>query len=290
MKFGVMFANPLAFAKPDEAAILAEAAEASGFESLWTIEHPILPAGHQSRYPYNAAGMLPGGLQMDLPDPMVWLSFVAARTTTIRLATGVLILPLRSPAMLAKEAATLDVLSKGRVTLGVGVGWLAEEFAAIGVPFARRGPRLESYVGALRRLWTEEAPTINDEFVSIEQGICRPRPAQASIPIVIGGQTEAAAVRAGRLGDGFFPLGGDLEHLVKIARTTAERHGRDPEAIEVTTGIPRAGDPVEGIKRLADIGVSRILLPPPSPNPDSIGAALARFADDVIGPVSRSLD
>ena len=128
------------------------------------------------------------------------------------------------------------MLSNGRVTLGVGVGWLREEFDAIGVPFERRGQRLDENIEAMRALWTEDKPTYHGEFVSFTEAICRPRPAQDSVPIVIGGHTEAAARRAGRLGDGFFPGKGDTEHLVAVMRDAATAAGRDPDAIELTSG------------------------------------------------------
>ena len=126
MKFGVMFANvgPMAFA---EGAIgIAQAAEAAGVESLWTVEHTVVPAGYQSAYPYSDSGRMPGPEDSPIPDPLIWLTFVAGATSTIRLATGILILPQRNPVVLAKEVATLDQLSGGRVELGVGVGWLEE--------------------------------------------------------------------------------------------------------------------------------------------------------------------
>ena len=139
MRFGVMFANVGPMAHPEGAIAMAQAAEAGGIESLWTVEHTIVPAGYQSTYPYSPTGRMPGPEDSDIPDPLIWLSYVAGATSTIRLGTGILILPQRNPVVLAKEVATLDRLSGGRVELGVGVGWLEEEFDAIGVSFADRG-------------------------------------------------------------------------------------------------------------------------------------------------------
>ena len=152
MKFGVMFANAGPRARPEDAVAMAQDAEAAGFESLWTVEHVVVPAGYESEYPYSADGRMPGGEDADIPDPLVWLAWVGAVTTTLRLATGILILPQRNPVVLAKELATLDLLSGGRVVLGVGVGWLREEFDALGVPFEERAARTDEYVEALRVL------------------------------------------------------------------------------------------------------------------------------------------
>ena len=139
MDFGIIFANTGRAVLPEGATALATIAEENGFESLWTVEHVVVPAGYESPYPYSPTGKMPGPEESPIPDPLIWLTWVAAATTRIRLATGILILPQRTPAVLAKEVATLDVLSGGRVILGVGVGWLKEEFEALGVPFERAG-------------------------------------------------------------------------------------------------------------------------------------------------------
>src|SRR5882762_5839174 len=126
MRFGVIFANTGPAVEPAGAVALARAAEDAGFDSLWTVEHVVVPAGYESAYPYAISGRMPGSEQSPIPDPLIWLAYVAAATTTIKLATGILILPQRSPVVLAKETATLDLLSGGRVILGIGIGWLAE--------------------------------------------------------------------------------------------------------------------------------------------------------------------
>ncbi|NDU79172.1 LLM class flavin-dependent oxidoreductase, partial [Actinomadura sp. DSM 109109] len=127
MRFGIAFANTGPFATPDGAAAMAGAAEQAGFDSLWTVEHVVVPKQYASVYPYAPNGKMPGAESFDIPDPLIWLAWVAARTTTLRLATGILILPQRNPLVVAKEVATLDQLSGGRVILGVGIGWLEEE-------------------------------------------------------------------------------------------------------------------------------------------------------------------
>ena len=141
MKFGLSFANAGPFANPKAMAHLGQTAERHGIESLWAVEHVVIPQGYQSTYPYDPSGRIPAPENVDLPDPFLSLTYLAAVTTKIRLATGILILPQRHPIYVAKEAATLDVLSGGRAILGIGVGWLAEEFAALGIPFDDRAAR-----------------------------------------------------------------------------------------------------------------------------------------------------
>ena len=288
MKFGIAFANTGPYAGAAGAVAIAEAAEQSGFESLWTVEHVVVPKGYQSTYPYSPDGKMPGGGAFDIPDPLIWLTWVAARTTDLRLGTGILILPQRNPVVLAKEVSTLDVLSGGRVLLGVGIGWLEEEFDVLGVPFADRGPRTEEYVGAMRALWSQDEPAFTGDTVSFTGAVMRPRPVDGSVPIVVGGHSPAAARRAGRVGDGFFPAKGDLPHLLDEMRKAADAAGRDPDAIEVTwTGASLIGGgdaAVDEVGRLAELGVSRLVIAPLTYDPAQIGDVLGRFGDEVIAP------
>lgn len=286
MKFGIIFANTGPFADAAGAAEFARAAEAAGFESLWTVEHVVVPAGYESAYPYDPSGKMPGPEDSPIPDPLIWLSYVAAATSTIRLATGILILPQRNPVVLAKETATLDRLSGGRLDLGIGVGWLEEEFAAIGVPFNERGARTDDHVGALRALWTEDEATYRGRFTEFERCVMRPSPTQGSIPIHVGGHTDAAARRAGRLGDGFFPGKGDhaeLARLFDVARDAATAAGRDPSAIEFTTGGNGAvgSRALEEVAALAEIGTDRVVVPAFLFWNDP-AESLARYGEEVI--------
>jgi len=287
MKFGVMFANvgPMAYA--EGAVAIAQSAEAGGFESLWTVEHTIVPAGYQSTYPYSPTGRMPGPEDSDIPDPLIWLTYVAAATSSIRLGTGILILPQRNPIVLAKEVATLDRLSGGRVELGVGVGWLEEEFDALGIPFSDRGARTDDHIAALRALWTQDEASHTGSHSSFHRAISRPRPTQGSVPIVIGGHSKVAARRAGRLGDGFFPGRGDhesLAELIAVMRSTAVEHGRDPDAIEITAGGNGAlgSKALDEVKALADLGVSRVIVPPLAYDPEGQRSAFAKYGDEVI--------
>lgn len=287
MNFGVIFANVGPFSTPEGARAIATAAESAGFDSLWTVEHVVVPADYESTYPYDPSGRMPGGEATDIPDPLVWLAYVAGVTTTIKLGTGILIVPQRNPAVVAKEVATLDKLSGGRMLLGVGAGWLAEEFDALGVPFAGRGRRLDSYLAAMRALWAEDQATVDDEFVSFTNAISLPKPVNRSVPVIVGGHTEVAARRAGRLGDGFFPGRGSpqrLRELLGVMRHAAEDAGRDPDAIEVTAGTTAVlgDDPLGAVGELIDVGVHRVAIPPLSFDPAAVGDAMAGFADRVL--------
>ena len=287
MKFGIVFANTVTFAGRDGLTDLARHAEAAGFESLWTVEHVVYPDGYESAYPYDRSGKMAGEASTPIPDPLIWLSFVAAATTTLRLGTGILILPQRNPLVLAKEVATLDALSGGRVELGIGVGWLEEEFDALGVPFERRGARTDEYVDALRALWADDHASFSGEFVSFDGVSSNPKPANGRVPVHVGGHSRKAAERAGRLGDGFFPAKGDLDMLIDVMREAAATADRDAEAIEVTTGnadvLGEAGP--EAVAALADQGVDRVVVPAfvflGNPAED-----LAAFGERVIRPVN----
>jgi probable F420-dependent oxidoreductase len=259
MKFGVRYCNTGRYVNPKDAIELGQAAEAAGFESIWTVEHTIIPAGYKSAYPYDPSGKLAGGRNdFPLPDPLIWMAFVAAATHKIKLATGILIVPQHNPVIAAKQIATLDHLSNGRILLGIGVGWLEEEFNAIGVPFRERGARTDEYIAAMRELWSADEPTFSGRFVKFEKAFCRPQPVKKSVPIIVGGHTEAAARRAGRFCDGFFPARGAPAELISVARKAAKDAGRDPDAIEITVSMP--DDPAE-LQALRRLGVSRVLVP-----------------------------
>ena len=286
MKFGLMFANagPLGF--PDQFGPLAKTAEEVGIESIWTVEHVVIPVGYQSKYPYDPSGKIPGPENVPISDPILPLAYAAALTSKVRLATGVVILPQRNPVYLAKEMATLDVLSRGRAILGIGSGWLREEFDTVGVPFEERGKRTDEAIKALRSLWADEAAPFEGKFYKWAAVESHPKPVQRpGVPIVIGGHSEAAAKRAARLGDGFCPAVPDakkLADLFGIMRKECARIARNPEEIELTAG---GAMDVDGVKRLQDMGVSRIALPPPGFDNESIRNGLHDFAERVIARV-----
>ncbi len=263
MKVGIAFANILNFGTPDGSIQFAQAAEKAGVESLWTVEHVIYPSSYDSQYPYDPSGQMAMAPDTDLTDPLIWLTWLAANTSSIRLGTGIIILPERNPLVLAKQVGTLDSFSGGRVELGIGVGWLKEEFEALGVPWERRGARTDEYVAVMRELWGGNEVSFDGEFVSFDRVSSNPKTLNGSVPITIGGHSDAAARRAGRIGNGFFPGKGDLEHMLGLVRESAEKHGRDASEIEVTWGSGEimGSDPVAAAEKLKEQGVSRVIVP-----------------------------
>jgi probable F420-dependent oxidoreductase len=288
MKFALHFANNT-FPDPAGAQRLGRLAEDAGFDSVFAVEHVVWPTEYSSTYPYAASGRLPGNPSTKLPDPLIWMTWVAAVTTRLRFMTGVLILPQRNPLVLAKEVATLDHLSGGRIELGIGVGWLKEEFAALGVPFGKRGKRADEYVAAMRALWATDDASFDGEFVSFAGVSSNPKPQRGTVPIIVGGHSEAAAKRAGRLGDGFFPSIGtqvDILPLLDLVHRTAEAAGRDPTSVELITGcpdaLPKSGkDPRPAVEDRIRRGVGRIALPVTAFLPN-LEESLPRFGEQVI--------
>jgi probable F420-dependent oxidoreductase len=290
VKFALHFGNN-SFPDLAGATRLVKAAEAAGFDSVFAVDHVVIPDSYASTYPYAATGRLPGDRSASLPDPLIWMACMAAVTTRLRFMTAVIILPLRNPLVLAKQVATLDHMSGGRIELGIGVGWLEEEFAAVGVPFEKRGKRADEQIAAMRALWAGDGASFAGEFVKFDKVSCNPKPVGGAVPIIIGGHSEAAAKRAGRLGDGFFPSVGaqvDTFPLFDVARRAAAEAGRDPAGIEMIAGcpdlLPGSGkDPRAAIEERRARGVARIVLPVGPFLPD-LETSLARFGEKVIGP------
>ncbi len=266
MKFGLRYCNIGPLSQREPALELARFAEAAGFESLWSIEHVVIPAGYQSAYPYSDDGRFGWPEDLDYPDPVMWLATIAGATETIKLGTAVMILPQRNPVVLAKELSTMDMMSGGRLLFGVGVGWLEEEFDSIGVPFSERGPRTDEAIEVLRTLWSEDEASFEGTFHSFDRALMFPKPAQMiggspSIPILVGGHSPVAARRAGRLGDGFFPARAtpdDLGALLDTVYKTATEHGRSPDDIEITAG---SVTDVDTAHRFEQLGADRVMCP-----------------------------
>ena len=290
MKFTLHFGNNT-FPDLAGAIRMVKLAEAAGFDSVVTVDHVVFPHSYTSIYPYAPGGRLPGGPGGSLPDPLIWMAAMVAVTTKLRFMTGVIILPLRNPLVLAKQVATLDAMSGGRVELGIGVGWLKEEFEAVGVPFEKRGKRSDEYIAAMRTLWAEDGVSFSGEFVNFHEVSSNPKPVHRKVPIVIGGHSEAAAKRAGRLGDGFFPpIGSQLDTvpLFDVVRRTAQAAGRDPKSVEIMAGCPyllpgSTKDPRAAIEERAKQGVSRLILPVWRFQPDLEGG-LGQFGEKIIRP------
>lgn len=283
MKIGLMFANSGPFANPDLFAHLVTTADKVGVESIWTVEHVVIPQGYKSPYPYSSTGKIPGGEDVAIPDPLQPLSFAAAITKNLKLGTGILILPQRHPIYVAKETATIDQLSKGRLLLGIGSGWLAEEFQALGLDFHKRGAMTDESIRALRALWTEDVASFHGKHFNFDTVKMYPKPFNKSgIPIIIGGHSPAAAKRAGRYGDGFFPALGDvgkLKELFALMTTEAQKAGRNPAQIELTC-MGRAKPDV--LKTFQDIGISRVIVPPPAFDQEGLTRGLEKMGDEVI--------
>jgi len=292
MKFGLRYANIGPLSQREPALELARYAEDLGFESLWTIEHVVIPAGYTSAYPYSDDGRFGWPEDLDYPDPLPWLATIAGATERIRLGTAIVILPQRNPVVLAKELATIDMMSGGRLLFGVGVGWLAEEFAAIGTPFEERAERTDEAIEVLRCLWSEDEASFAGRFTNLDRALMFPKPIQQvdgrpGIPILVGGHSKAAARRAGRLGDGFFPARAtpdDLGPLVELVRASAIDAGRDPAAIEITAGNVLDLDTA---RRFEDLGADRLMFPLMLPELiDDLDRAKRRietFAETIMG-------
>ncbi|HYC55753.1 MAG TPA: TIGR03619 family F420-dependent LLM class oxidoreductase [Candidatus Binatia bacterium] len=284
MKYGLMFVNAGPLSQPDVFAHLAVTAERVGIESIWTVEHVLVPRGYQSTYPYSADGRMPAPEDAPIPDPFIALAYAAALTTKIKLATGVLILPQRHPAYVAKEAASIDLLSSGRMILGIGVGWLEEEFNSLGIPFEDRAARTRESVDAMRSLWSPGPSSFSGKYFSWKNVESNPKPVQSGgIPIVLGGHTDLAAKRAARYGNGFFPgRGGEkgLTHLLGVMREECQRVGTNADAIEITAAMMSPDH--DFVKRQEDLGVNRLILAPPAFDKEGLTQGLEAFGNAFI--------
>jgi len=244
---------------------VAVAADELGYDVVWTAEHLILPDPIRTPYPYG--GRFPFAVTDPILDVAATLSYVAALTTRVRLGTSVVVLPYHHPIALAKALATVDVLSNGRLLLGVAGGWLREEFELLGVPFQERGARTDEYVTLMRRLWTDDRVTFRGRFFSLDNAAFFPKPLQRPHPpIWIGGDSAAALRRVGRLGDGWVaaPYGADrLAANITSIRREAEAAGRDPSVIGVASsgGARSLDELLELLPRLEQIGVTIINVP-----------------------------
>lgn len=255
MKFGLFGINHGPCAAPATAEAVAAAAEKAGFESLWTGEHVVLPDPQVPPSPVPA--------HAPFIDSAVALAYVAACTSKIKLATGIIILPQRNPVVLAKELASVDVVSGGRLIFGIGIGYLKPEFDAIGAPFDHKGSRTEEFLGAMLALWTMEKPQYHGRFVSFSGINAMPRPVQRPHPeIVFGGHTKSAFSRAARLAKGWFGFAQDYEGTSKCIaglRSACEAAGRDFRDLEISL-TPRGRVDAEAVSRYAEMGVHRLVL------------------------------
>lgn len=250
-------------ARPDVVGATATAAERAGFATLWHGEHVVIVDGQTSRYPYAEDGGFPVDPRADWLDPFVGLAFAAAHTRRIRLATGICLVPEHNPLVLAKQVASLDHLSGGRVALGIGVGWMEEEFAALGVPFARRGARAREYVAVMRTLWRDDPARFAGELVRFEGVHSFPKPVRRQVPVLVGGESRAALARAAAWGDGWygFDLGVDeaAERIAVLRALLAER-GRDATGFEIVVAPFTKPATPHDVPRYAALGVSELVV------------------------------
>ena len=314
MEFGFSLPGRGPLASIDVVLQLAEKADALRFDSLFVTDHVVMPvASGKSVYPYTTSGQFPGGLAQDYLEPLTTLAHLAHATKRARLGISVLVIPYRNPLLQAKMLATIDVLSKGRVVLGAGVGWLREEFEAVGAPpFEERGAVTDEYIALMRRTWTTDPVSFQGRYVSIDNVHALPKPMQPrGIPVWIGGHTDGAVRRAARLGDGWHPLimrppglllPDEYASRVRQLKTWAKEAGRDPESITLTVRVamevrpkrmrPPAGErPLfqgtaeevsKDIRTYADLGVTHFVWDPTHQDLPSVLDNLARFAHDVM--------
>ncbi|MGH7324071.1 MAG: LLM class F420-dependent oxidoreductase [Candidatus Rokuibacteriota bacterium] len=313
MEFGLSLPGRGPLAGPDVVLKIAARAEALRYSSLFVTDHIVLPASTaRSIYPYSPSGQFPGGSQQDYLEPLAMLSHLAHATTRVRLGTSVLVIPYRNPLTTAKMLATIDVLSKGRVILGAGVGWLREEFEAVAAPpFAERGRVTDEYLRLMRAAWTTDPVTFEGRYYKVRDVHALPKPRQrGGIPIWIGGHTDAALHRAASVGDGWHPIGlrppaglmpDEYAAKVKQLHTYAQQAGRDPRTLtlsfrapmevrsrrEKTPGGDRPlfqGSPAEivgDIDRYRALGVRHFVFDPVRPDVKAMLANMERFAHDV---------
>jgi len=286
LKFGLFSVNSYACSYPKTAVEIAQLAEAAGFESLWAGEHVVLPDPQEPPSPM--------GTHDRILDPMIALTFLAAHTRQVLLGTGIIILPQRNPLVLAKELASLDELSGGRLIFGIGAGYLEPEFRALGIPFRERGTRTDDYLAAMRAIWTQPQPAYHGRFISFEHVQAHPRP-QRSIPVVVGGHTPPAYRRAVEQATGWYGfaigLNGKARSLTGSLAGIADalkRYNRPQELgkLEISVTPPAGTITLERARQYADLGVDRLIIWPP----DGIGAAdlrtlVSHIGDTVIGRV-----
>ena len=286
MKFGIVPINLGEFTDPQVVIPFVQKAERLGYESVWTAEHVIIPKHYDSVYPYNPSGKVPFRPDAAIIDPLVALTFIAAATSRLRLGTGVNILPQTNPLYLAKWASSIDHLSQGRLMLGLGIGWLQEEFAAIGVPFAQRGKRSDEYLAALKAVWTGQEVDFQGEFVRWQGFQMRPAPVQAGgVPLVIGGVSAPAIRRTVRHGNGWYVIGKDLDEYrahMRALDDECRRQGRNRAELEITAYWDYYRQGADSLSAYQELGVDRLLINVRALRHDSTDAALERFADEVI--------
>ena len=290
MKFGLFGINMGPLSDPDASVEVAQAAEAAGFESIWAGEHVVLPD------PQVAPSPLPASYAMG--DPNIVFAYLAAQTKRLLMGTGIIILPQRNPLVLAKEMASLDVVSKGRLIFGVGIGYLQAEFDALGIPFEDKGPRTLEYLDAMRAIWTQDNPVYHGRFVNFEGVKAYPHPVQAGgPPVVFGGHVPAAFRRTVSHGHGWYGFGLDVDATkgcLAGLQAAAQKVARPAALGTIEISVSPFGNiDLEKAKRYAEAGVDRLILLFPSSSPKELFSMtvnraqildyVKRIGDEVVG-------
>jgi probable F420-dependent oxidoreductase len=251
-------------ATPELVRAVGREAEERGFESIWVAEHVVLFDEYDSAYPYDPSGRFPAGGDAGMVEPFTALTYLAAMTEQIRLGTGICLVPQRNPVYTAKAVTDLDALSAGRVDFGVGVGWLREEFEALGMPFDRRGQRADEYLAAMHSLWCDEVSEFHGELYDLRPCRMYPKPVQQPHPpIHVGGESDAALRRVARLGQGWFTFGRLPEDLPPaLERLDAALAAEGRTRADITLSVSPYMHPVtpESVGRYAELGVDRLVV------------------------------
>lgn len=265
----------------------AQTMEGLGYRSLFAPEHVVFFASYESKYPYTPDGSTNWGPDTGIYDPLLVCQAAADATSTLRFCTGVLILPQRPALLTAKEVLTLDHFTGGRFELGVGSGWSWEEYGALGVPFDRRGKRMDEYIEAIRVAWTDDRASYDGEFVQFEGVVLNPKPlAAGGPPIIIGGDSKAAMSRAARLGDGWYgwwaqdDIGAHLEDLHRILADNDRATTDDDFSFKLglPLGTETLDDVAARVEQARALGVDELVLAPPIPT-SSFEASLTAYAE-----------
>jgi len=269
---------------PDLIADSGRIAEEVGFHSLWVPEHVVFFREYASRYPYSADGRIPGNPD-GVMEPLTALTFVAACTERIRLGTGICLVPQRNPIYTAKQVADLDYLSKGRLDFGIGVGWLREEFAALDVPWERRGARTRECIAVMKTLWCDEVSSFHGEFYDLPACLQNPKPAQKPHPpLIFGGESDAALRRVAELGQGWFGYNltpDQLDANLKRLDTLLEQAGRSRADVKIQVS-PRGRYDSDILARFRDSGVDQVVLPLFGRNADRVRQRADSLAADTL--------
>ena len=289
MKYGFILPNRGTLGTPENTVTIARRAEEMGYDSLFKGDHIVVPRSIESRYPYTATGEFPGSASGESQEMLTVLSFLAGQTRTIRLVTSVIIVPHRNPLVAAKALATLDVLSNGRLVVGIGAGWMREEFEALDLPpFEERGAVTDEYVRAFKELWTSETPTFEGKYCRFSDITFLPKPVQKPHPpIWVGGESPRALRRTVELADGWYPLGANpnfpLEEPEQLAAAIsrlasyAQRAGRNPSEIEIIHWIPQYDLKKDGGSH------SNSVRPPFTGSADEIASDIRRYEEMGVG-------